>query len=200
MWWTWNEIEQLADTNIIRGRESYTFRIIVGELLAWLLFVSCSVMCNVMVPRVCPSQPRWVPHVTGSPWLITIIKWRDLRERQSFPIPGQAVTPCHTSQPPSSAPGRVTEAIRSKVAPRRWERDNVGGIIPSSSDAADHPQCESCHCLTKAFYSHTITITSPWSLLPFPHPGPRLIEGQVRGARWGAQPAPGDILWWEPHG
>ena len=66
---------------------------------------------------------------------------------------------------------------------------------PSSSDAADHPQCESCHCLTQAFYSHTITITLPWSLLPFPHPGPRLIEGQVRGgARWGAQPAPGDIL------
>ena len=116
-------MEQLVNTNIIRGSESYTFRIIVGELLAWLLFVSCSVMCNVMVPRVCPSQPRWVPHVTGSPWLITIIKWRDLRERQSFPIPGQAVTPCHTSQPPSSAPGRVTEAIRSKVAPRRWERE-----------------------------------------------------------------------------
>ena len=67
-------------------------------------------------------------------------------------------------------------------------------VASSSSDAADHPQCESCHCLAKAFYSHTITITSPWSLLPFPHPGPRLIEGQVRGARWGAQPAPGDIL------
>ena len=111
----------------------------------------------------------------------------DLGEEHSFPIPGQAVTPRHTSQPPSPAGGRVTAPIRGNGAKERGEASSL-----SSSDAPPHGAWSMWKFpppgLLAAFYSHTITITLPWSLLPFPHPGPRLIETgsgeQGRGTHW----------------
>ena len=82
-----------------------------------------------MVPRVCPSQPRWVPHVTGSPWLITIIKWRDLRE-ESFPSQARQwprVIHHNLHHQPPAAWQRQSGAKWRQGDGR--ERDNVGGII-----------------------------------------------------------------------
>ena len=99
-----------------------------------------------MVASGVSQQPRWVPHVTGSPWLITIIKWRDLRE-ESFPSQARqwphVIHHSHHHQPPAS-----DSSNQSNWRQDKRERETM--LVASSSGLmrllyTGHYQCESCH-------------------------------------------------------
>ena len=110
----------------------------------------------------------------------------DLGEEHSFPIPGQAVTPRHTSQPPSAAGGRVTAAIRGNGAKERDGREvrhphyHHLMLLNSGPD-----QCESLHrlggCILFSHDYHHFALV----FAPVPSSRAQANWDRVRGARQG---------------
>ena len=149
-----------------------------------------------MVASGVSQQPRWVPHVTGSPWLITIIKWRDLRE-ESFPSQARqwphVIHHSHHHQPPASDSSNQSnwrQDKREREGQCWWHHHQASwgsstrGIINVKVATAPRRGILFSHD-----YHHFALVFAP-----APHPWPSLIEtgsGEQGRAHWG------DVWWSE---